>query len=102
MTEAEKSAILLRVNKEKQIAALKNAGIELDIETATGTDIANAMKWAGGVRSSIPRHLSRHTPLAHPYVAFSLLSVTRFPTNCWQSGLLPSRKTDDVSGCGCL
>ena len=49
MTEAEKSAILLRVNKEKQIAALKNAGIELDIETATGTDIANAMKWAGGL-----------------------------------------------------
>lgn len=49
MTEAEKSAILLRVNKEKQIAALKNAGIELDIETATGTDVANAMKWAGGL-----------------------------------------------------
>ena len=49
MTEAEKSAILLRVNKEKQIAALKNAGIELDTETATGTDIANAMKWAGGL-----------------------------------------------------
>ena len=49
MTEAEKSALLLRVNKEKQIAALKEAGIELDIETATGTDIANAMKWAGGL-----------------------------------------------------
>ena len=49
MTEAEESAILLRVNKEKQIAALKNAGIELDIETATGTDITNAMKWAGGL-----------------------------------------------------
>lgn len=49
MTEAEKSAILLRVNKEKQIAALKQAGIELDINTATGTDIANAMKWACGL-----------------------------------------------------
>ena len=49
MTEAEKSALLLRINKEKQIAALKEAGIELDIETATGTDIANAMKWAGGL-----------------------------------------------------
>ena len=49
MTEAEKSAILLRINKEKQIAALKQAGIELDINTATGTDIANAMKWACGL-----------------------------------------------------
>lgn len=49
MTEAEKSALLLRINKEKQIAALKNVGIELNIETATGTDIANGMKWAGGL-----------------------------------------------------
>ena len=49
MTEAEKAALLLRINKEKQIAALKDAGIELDIETATGTDIANAMRWAGGL-----------------------------------------------------
>ena len=83
MTEAEKSAILLRVNKEKQIAALKQAGIELDINTATAEELTALPGLGPRKAAALVAYREAHGPFATLADAAAVKGISLRMTESW-------------------
>lgn len=59
MDNANNSSIILDLNKQDQIKALREAGFTDLADNATWTDIVAHMRWAGGLRDIQVPHISR-------------------------------------------